>query len=78
MGSKGKNFLKEGAKVRVNGEEKHVEKTISLDEFLKQEGYIAARIAVEKNGEIVPKAEYANTMLEDKDHIESVHFVGGG
>lgn len=64
--------------MRVNGEEKCLEGTLSLEEFLKQEGYVAARLAVERNGEIVPKADYADTMLADNDVMEIVHFVGGG
>ncbi len=64
--------------MRVNGEEKHLEQPLSLEAFLHQEGYIKERLAVERNGEIVPKAEYANTMLTDADTMEIVHFVGGG
>ena len=36
------------------------------------------RVAVEKNGEIVPKAEYSDTVLKNGDSIEIVSFVGGG
>lgn len=36
------------------------------------------RIAVEKNGEIVPKSRYADTSLSDGDRIEIVGAVGGG
>jgi sulfur carrier protein len=36
------------------------------------------RIAVEKNGEIVPKAKYAETLLAEGDALEVVSFVGGG
>ncbi len=36
------------------------------------------RVAVEHNGNIVPRAEWANTSLEDGDRLEIVHFVGGG
>jgi sulfur carrier protein len=36
------------------------------------------RIAVEKNGEIVPKSRYAATTLADGDRIEIVGAVGGG
>ena len=41
----------------------------------KTTGYI---IAVERNGEIVPKAKYEETILADGDKIEIVSFVGGG
>ena len=36
------------------------------------------RIAVERNGEIVPKRLYGETVLQDNDVIEVVSFVGGG
>jgi sulfur carrier protein len=35
-------------------------------------------VAVERNREVVPRAEHASTVLADGDHIEVVHFVGGG
>jgi thiamine biosynthesis protein ThiS len=36
------------------------------------------RVAIEHNGNIVPRAEWANTGLQDGDRLEIVHFVGGG
>jgi sulfur carrier protein len=36
------------------------------------------RIAVERNGEIVPKSRYADTTLAEGDHLEIVGAVGGG
>ena len=41
-------------------------------------GFRADRVALERNGEIVPRAEWPQTTLEDGDRIELVHFVGGG
>lgn len=64
--------------MKVNGEEKTLEKELSLQEFLLQEGYIKEQIAVERNGEIVPKAQFEQVMLSDGDVLEIVHFVGGG
>ncbi|MGN0660280.1 MAG: sulfur carrier protein ThiS [Oscillospiraceae bacterium] len=63
--------------VKINGESLDIaEKT--LEEYLAGEKYDVKRIAVEKNGEIIPKAEYASTLLADGDEIEVVSFVGGG
>ena len=39
---------------------------------------VPTRIAVERNGEIVPKRLYGETVLQDNDVIEVVSFVGGG
>jgi thiamine biosynthesis protein ThiS len=36
------------------------------------------RVAVERNEEVVPRATYADTVLEDGDRVEVVTFVGGG
>ena len=50
----------------------------TLTEYLATTNYNPARIAVEKNGDIVPKAQYETTVLEDGDTVEVVSFVGGG
>ena len=50
----------------------------TLAELLAFAGYETGRIAVERNGDIVPKAQYASTVLEDGDALEVVRFVGGG
>ena len=63
--------------VKVNGAELEIAgKTIA--EYLADTNYDMKRIAVERNGEIVPKAKYAETVLQDGDSIEVVSFVGGG
>ena len=36
------------------------------------------RVAVELNREIVPRSQWDETQLRDGDHLEIVHFVGGG
>ena len=50
----------------------------SLAAYLDENDYPKTRIAVERNGEIVPKARYEETILTDGDKIEIVSFVGGG
>ena len=63
--------------VKVNGKEVDVAgKTIA--EYLATTNYDIKRIATELNGDIVPKAAYADTVLADGDSIEIVSFVGGG
>ena len=63
--------------VKINGELKDVAGT-TLSEYLKNTTYNAARIAVERNGDIVPKSLYNETVLHNGDSIEIVSFVGGG
>ncbi|MCI5892794.1 MAG: sulfur carrier protein ThiS [Clostridiales bacterium] len=50
----------------------------SVSEMLKSLGYKTVFVAVERNGEIIPKSEYDKTVLSDGDKIEVVSFVGGG
>ncbi len=50
----------------------------SLAAYLAEAKFDPKRIAVERNGEIVPKTNYATTILQDGDVIEVVSFVGGG
>ncbi|MBQ2726008.1 MAG: sulfur carrier protein ThiS [Clostridia bacterium] len=63
--------------VKVNGCELEIAGK-TLAEYLASTDYDPKRIAVERNGEIVPKAMYGETVLEDGDCVEIVSFVGGG
>lgn len=63
--------------VKINGEVTDAKGT-TLMEYLRENDYSLKRIAVERNGEIVPKAEYEHITLADGDQIEIVCFVGGG
>ena len=63
--------------VKINGEELKVAGK-SISEFLETTNYAPKRIAVERNGDIVPKAQYDETLLQDGDNVEVVSFVGGG
>ena len=63
--------------VRINGENLDVVGK-SVAEYLNSAGYDLMRVAVELNGDIVPKAQYAYTIFKDGDSVEVVSFVGGG
>jgi sulfur carrier protein len=63
--------------VRINGEELDIAGK-TLAEYLATTSYDPKRIAVERNGDIVPKAQYGETILTDGDSVEIVSFVGGG
>ena len=62
----------------VNGQQKNLQNSILLCDFLLNEGYDLQKTAVEKNGNIIPKKAYQEEMLCDNDKLEIVHFVGGG
>ena len=63
--------------VKVNGTELDIAGK-TLTEYLATTNYDMKRIAVERNGDIVPKAQYVETVLQDGDSLEVVSFVGGG
>ena len=63
--------------VKVNGKTLDIA-GMTLSEYLSTTTYDVKRIAVERNGDIVPKATYEAVVLEDEDTIEVVSFVGGG
>lgn len=64
--------------MKVNGEQEFLEEAISLAELLAAKGYASSKVAVELNGRIVSRTEYASTILQDEDVLEIVCFVGGG
>ncbi|KZL91542.1 sulfur carrier protein ThiS [Clostridium magnum] len=64
--------------IKVNGKEVNNASGIALDKLLIDEGYSLQRIAVELNGEIIPKAQYGQTNIKDGDSLEVISFVGGG
>ncbi len=49
-----------------------------LADYLEENGYQTARIAVECGGEILPKEKYAEKVIGEDETIEIVSFVGGG
>ena len=63
--------------LKVNGEEKNAAgQTVAA--YLASAGFDAARVVVELNESIVPKARYGETALRDNDQVEIVFFMGGG
>ena len=64
--------------VLVNGEPKTCAEPTSLAALIELLGLKVDRVAVELNREIVPRAQWAATQLQDGDRLEIVHFVGGG
>lgn len=63
--------------VRINGNERNAA-GMTVAEYLETADFDQKRIAVERNGEIVFKSQFADTVLCDGDVIEIVSFVGGG
>ena len=63
--------------VSVNGQIEEIEAQ-SLVSYLDSKSLLGRRIAVELNGEIVPKTQFSSVMLVDGDVLQIVHAIGGG
>jgi sulfur carrier protein len=65
-------------KLVVNGDPIEVAEAMTVRGLVEHLELGAGPVAVERNGEVVPRARHAETELADGDCIEIVHFVGGG
>ena len=64
--------------VTVNGAAHRFEAPLNLRAMLEKLEMAGKKIAVERNGEIVPKSVHADTLIGDGDALEIVVAVGGG
>ena len=64
--------------IEVNGEVRQVADALTVSALLSLLGVGDGPVAVERNRQIVPRAEHGSTELADGDKLEVVHFVGGG
>ena len=63
--------------LKING--KLVEAAgMTIAEYLDKENFDARKVAVEVNEEIVPKNNFADTILQNGDVVEIISFMGGG
>ena len=65
-------------RITVNGEEKEIAGEVTVRGLVELLGLTEGPVAVERNGDVVPRAEHVAAKLADGDVIEIVHFVGGG
>ena len=64
--------------VTLNGEAREFERGLVVQELIERLGLAGKRIAVERNGEIVPRSEFGAHAIADGDRLEIVVAVGGG
>jgi sulfur carrier protein len=64
--------------VIVNGAQHRFERPLDLAALVARLELSGKRIAVERNGEIVPKSAHGSTLVADGDRLEIVVAVGGG
>ncbi len=62
----------------LNGAPLVLPSALTVATLLEQQGLAGKRVAVERNGEIVPKSRHAETRLAAGDRLEIVVAVGGG
>jgi thiamine biosynthesis protein ThiS len=70
--------MNEAIKIVVNGESHEVPAGLGVPALLSQLGLPAARVAIERNLEILPRAQWVSTEVQAGDRFEIVHLVGGG
>jgi thiamine biosynthesis protein ThiS len=62
----------------INGKEQSFDAPLNLGQLIEQLGMKGDRVAAELNREIISRGQWSDTTLNDGDHLEIVHFVGGG
>jgi sulfur carrier protein len=64
--------------LHINGEPRRFPAPLTLGQLIESLDLVGKRIAIEKNGEIVPRSQHASTSLASGDRLEIVVAVGGG
>lgn len=64
--------------IRLNGHGREIPEGTTIADLLHLAGYGGRRVAVERNGEIVPRSRHVQTVVAAGDQLEVVHAIGGG
>ena len=64
--------------LRINGKQVELETATPLLDYLRTLGVDARAVAVERNGDIVERANFESVVLDEGDQVEIVRMVGGG
>ena len=65
-------------KITINGELREIPDGLSVEALLQHLEMTAERVAIERNLDILPRAEWQETAVQHDDRFEIVHLVGGG
>lgn len=66
-------------RIQINGEQREFpQSSLSLEQLIDSLSLAPQRVAVEVNKTIVRRSDWEKTKIKDGDHVEIVHFVGGG
>ena len=64
--------------IQLNGENHELAETCTLEELVRELSLAPQRVAIELNRSVVRREQWAQTILNEGDRVEIVHFVGGG
>ena len=64
--------------LKINGADRRFAPPLTVQALVGELGFEGKRIAIERNGEIVPRSRYADIVLASGDRLEVVVAVGGG
>ena len=64
--------------IQLNGENRELAETCTLEELVRELSLTPQRVAIELNRTVVRRDQWAQTILNEGDRVEIVHFVGGG
>jgi thiamine biosynthesis protein ThiS len=70
--------MSETVQVAINGETREVPGGLNVAGLLAHLGISTGRVAIERNLDIVPRAQWDKTKVSAGDRYEIVHLVGGG
>ena len=62
----------------INGHDQEFQEPLMVRQLVEKMNLQGKRLAIEKNGEIIPRSSFENTYLKSGDEIEIVVAVGGG
>jgi sulfur carrier protein len=65
-------------RIQVNGADREVTPGSTVAELVEGLALVAGRVAVERNGDVVPRRRWSEAVLAEGDRVEIVTFVGGG
>jgi len=71
-------MMSETVTIQVNGEPREVPKGLNVTQLVAHLGLTANRLAIERNLELLPRGQWATTVVSGGDRLEIVHLVGGG
>jgi sulfur carrier protein len=64
--------------VAINGERREIPEGLTVAAMIEHLGMPLDRVALERNFDILPRAQWKSTQVQSNDSFEIVHFVGGG